>query len=391
MMRKKALFVLLFITPFAIFFGRKYLLAEKNVQLNYEDVKEKAISLSYEWLNPSWSMRELEQNCPALFESMKQVDRKFLRCNPEYLKCRFKNSFVDFKSERYPQLGYLPIYKSLAQNSTYPARGIELTLKIKDQEQKIFLENECRKVYLPQRRYLYLHSDTKQKWYWDNFNRHIYVDQFMIRNQDIFEWKTVTQQPYTSTDQPYAPATNLSLTEMKNYCSFVGSHLLQAHIYDAAAIYPKQPDESKPESITAGPYPWSTKKLSEELFQYQKNPKRPLKVDKVCTHLMSKECALYHQTLFGNQAFSSWSGMNDLMNGVSEVFDNPIEPHRNVAFFDKQLPATSTYFQLGKRIHWDEEDRNERNFPELETHLEINWPIGLGFRCMTYDWEAKNK
>jgi len=277
MMRKKALLALLFITPVAIFYGQKFLLTEKNVQLNYETVKEKAILVSNEWLNPTWGKRELEQNCPSLFQEMNQVDEGYLRCNPEYLKCRFQNNTkdwnIDFFSEKFPQLGYSPIYKSLSHNTAYPIKGLELALVINDQKQLIFLENECRKIYLPQRRYLYLHSDIKEKWYWDNFKRFIYIDQYMVRNQDIKEWLTVTAQVVRENLKKYAPATELTIQEMKNYCSFVGGHLLQAHIYDAAAIYPKQPDDPKPETITAGPYPWTTNRMSEELFLFQKNPK----------------------------------------------------------------------------------------------------------------------
>jgi len=391
MMRKKALLALLFITPFAIFYGQKFLLSEKNVQLNYQTVKEKALLVSNEWLNPSWGKRELEQNCPSLFQKMSQVDERYLRCNPEYLKCRFKDTGkawkVDFFSEKFPQLGYSPVFKSLSHNTSYPSKGLEMALVINDQRQMIFLENECRKVYLPQRRYLYLHSDIKEKWYWDNFKRFIYIDQYMVRNQEVKEWQIVTGQAVQSELKTYAPATHLSLSEMKNYCSFVGGHLLQAHIYDAAAVYPKQPNDPKPDSITVGPFPWTTKRMSEELFLFQKNPKRPFKIEKICAHMNSQECSQFHQILYSNQAFSSWSDMSDIMNGVSEVLDNPIEPEKNVVFFDQQLSSASPYFQLGKRIHWDEQEKEERNFPELESFPEFKWPLPLGFRCMYYSWE----
>ena len=116
MMRKKTLLLLFITLCLTIFYGLKLNMADKKVQLNYESLKEKAQLLSNEWKNPTWGREELEQNCPVLAEQMQKVDLKFLRCNPLYLKCRFKNKnsnwYFDFHSEAFPHLGYLLLFIS---------------------------------------------------------------------------------------------------------------------------------------------------------------------------------------------------------------------------------------------------------------------------------------
>lgn len=360
---------------------------DKKIQLNYSQLVPILNFLSNEWTSPSWNEREVEQNCPILFQKMAHVGMELLRCNPEYLKCRVSKMPFDIQVEFGDKsgIGFNPVWRLYSNSQEIPHSGILITLKKENFAKEIVLEDECHKVYLPQRRYRYIHSDQKELWYWDNFNRHIYIDRFMVNNQKIQTFNVVRGKKFEDPKElAYMPATNVKLDDMKAYCFARGGHLLQAHVYDAATVYPKDTNEPRPETITLSPYPWSSNYKTEPLFKWQEG-KSASKPKEICQRLRSSDCQ-QHQKYIGANNFETWMGLGDIMNGYSEVFDNPIEPNRNVQLFDVGLESKSRFFSLFNKIEWDNQDLEERNF-EVENIEDKNiWPLKLGFRCMYYEF-----
>ena len=81
----------------------------------------------------------------------------------------------------------------------------------------------------------------------DNFNQDIFIDKFRVTFRDIVEWKASLRLAYKIPDtfSPPDSAFGLTLEEMKNYCSFKGKQLLQAHIWDAATYIPQDISDNR--------------------------------------------------------------------------------------------------------------------------------------------------
>lgn len=373
-----------------LWYIRETKISDKNIQLNYLDMKPVLALLSEEWLSPSWSMEKVEQNCPSLFQEMKGVGSELLRCNPLYLKCRFQNEKLNslkLEFNDFQNLGFTPVSKLKSSRSLLPHQGMSVDLILGDKKQKVYLENECHKVYLPQRRYRYMHSDENEKWYWDNFNRRVYIDRYMVSNFWVKVWKATLGQSYGYDENLFSPATNLTLEEMKKFCFSRGGHLLQAHYYDAAAMFPKNTEDPRPESITLSYFPWTTKNKTEPLFLWQEN-KLKTAPKNICDRLRSSDCQ-QHQVYVAGNKFETWAGLGDILNGYSEVVDNPIEPNRNLSFFDYSQSSKSKYLRLGVRVEWDGKDFGKDHF-KIENIDEFDiQKIKVGFRCMYYDFGFK--
>ncbi|MBF0314387.1 MAG: hypothetical protein HQK52_13300 [Oligoflexia bacterium] len=367
-----------------------------------------------------------EINCPDELSLPPALDDIYFRCNPNYLQCFFsgnagnKNPVVIFNSSSgqtltiaplaiYPAKSsyssaprfYTILSKSNSSERPIPNYAIKMTLAVKEYPQytmEILLEDSCHSTYLPNS--IYASPNTsKGAWFWDNYQRHIFVDKFMASYRDIVEWIE-----YGNGDNTIAipssrefwsfPATSLTPKQMHAYCAFRGKQLLEAHIYDAATYYyalseqaKQRPSEIDKElaythakELLQNPYPWCENKIDSFVFKLQQdlerlkrmhpqkrfgilNNLRSLHPDTIidrylsldnCQNLFARECAEYYYFPVYSSNGTSWSGLYQILGGFPEYFRNPILSKENLKISSFYLSINSPWQALGKRAYWDE-------------------------------------
>ena len=327
-----------------------------------------------------WSL--VQDQCFKDLGLSQKFDLTLLRCNPILLECihRFgKNLPFKLKSfEEFDGKIYRQITKSNSSYRGLSETGINLTLMDDETNQslQLFLVDNCHEVYLEQRAYAYGQPpETKDAvdYRFDNFNRHLYLDNRLVANFEINDWITFGNPDFTkglkksSGDDLFMPATTLTKIQMENYCSYKGKQLMLAHFFDAATFLPMDMEEKIPKNNQRSPYYW-TKKSSD------------FKPD--CKTIYSKNCV----NKFGyqiNVIGPSWAGLNDSMGGVFEAFRNPIDPDSNLKASSFYFDAFSSWHKLGFRAGWDGEGFQLRNFDFRGLNpYNVSETFKVGFRCM---------
>jgi hypothetical protein len=267
------------------------------------------------------------------------------------------NNFLDKKS-------------FIIKNSTfqYPTYVYTLEDLLSKETLKVSLSDQCHELYLEPKVYSYGEAPAKKvklDYQFDLINRHIYFDQHLVTNSEVNEWikydESATQNLKMELrgNNLFLPASNLTLRQMQNYCSFKGKQLMLAHVFDAATFLTQEKNRS--------PYYW-TKKNKE--------------VDFGCDLIFTEECMTEKKWKI-NSTSPSWAGLYDALGGVPEVFRNPVDPESNLKASSFYFPKNSGWHRLGFRAHWDGEGNSLRNFDFKginPNQMENNYQVG--FRCM---------
>jgi hypothetical protein len=309
--------------------------------------------------------RDLAVDCPEFFteKSAKIVD--YLRCNPDVIGCLSKTRALD---------------ASVALEK----KGKGWRLSLQGTELEIELAPTCHEAFLPRRRYG-LEREGQSTLPWDNFNRTIFVDRYLVTERDIRIWaheKKVEGVKVAESPEDFPkPATHLTLAQMKNYCFDQHKHLMNAFIYDAVTFHPSDTENPEARGLNQSPVPWTRKGPRDQVVSYLEG-RVPFDVS-FCSRIRSSECKESPTPEFYTALFSTWMGMNQVMMGWHEVMDNPDNPALNLAATSERWPLASPWQKLGKRGHWSGEGFTEKDF-DFDGPLDPP-PSGVVFRCMRYE------
>lgn len=226
--------------------------------------------------------------------------------------------------------------------------------------------------------------------FWDNFHRHFYIDRHLVTSREIKEWLEFTHQDdvlnhmnHNEMEHDDQPATQLSLRQQKAYCTFRGKKLLTAPLFDAATFYRSGVELQNEWQRSL--YPWGNTPLAkmDKLLENQ------------CRFVFSKECLRLTDTTYSLDNIS-WMGIFQIMGGVPESLDNPIDPFFNLKASSYFTMQNSAWNQLGVRMHWNGKMMDEQEWQNLHSVLGEEVPFGynhhdplpIGFRCYFDESEA---
>ena len=359
-------------------------------------------------LQARWEQGDLENfysrkkfQCPKLIFNSELVDSEFFKCNPNYLEC-FLQGKTGIETDLIHQIDdkkyKVEFIKKGQQFVEVTANdSVQLQIKVSGLIEKplmVELKNTCRDTYLPQRIYS-AGAKGEDRYLWDNFSRHIYVDRFYVSNQDVYFWNKTHPgmgEIPVITDPRYwfFPSTNLTLRQRKHFCKSYGKQLLQSHVLDAASFIPSNIDEPRNKFIYKHPYPWSKKSKSEFLSIAQEKRDYEL-TPSDCTKVNIKGCDKIVPYKFYSTNTASWVGMYFPLGDYLEVVENKFNSFQNLKASSFYFGAESKWHEIGKRAHWDGEgmDLSHFSFKESLEDKDIETPQGVNklqvaFRCMKY-------
>jgi hypothetical protein len=359
----KRIFIFVTLSLFvAIFFLRKtqwdnpeYFVRKKTILLN---LTKSAQELHRIWFDGEDSREwgKVRNQCLQKYGITDGFDESMLRCHPLLLEC--VNQFLDKKP-----------FKIVNTTFQYPNYIFTLSDNSDTEKIDVALTDTCHEIYLEQGVYSYGEAPkdhSVEDYQFDNFNRYIYFDQHLVTNSEINEWlkfdKSATTEGIkveTVGNNLFLPATNLSLKQMTNYCSYNGKQLMLAHFFDAATFFSQD--------RTRSPYYW-TKKRNEN--------------NQSCDYIFSKDCLNLKKWRI-NINSPSWAGLSDSLGGVTEAFRNPIDFESNLKASSYYFPKNSSWHRLGFRAHWDGEGLSLRNFDFKGIDVNNTYDkFQVGFRCM---------
>lgn len=331
-------FLILVLGVFAYVYFSKSSMAQK------EDIFTQSMEKIQKDLERRWLLGDLENSidsgqlkCNDLELNSSLVHSSFFECNAFYLDCylsshlaqkelsqKINSHQVNFSYETYRFDNHSNFIIQLKEN--YSKKRIQLRFR-----------NTCRDTYLVQNNYrsgVY----SKDGHVWDNYYRNIFVDKSYITNLDIYIWKNKNLN--IKSNNLYKPATDLTKAQMKKFCSHRKSHLLQAHVLDAASYIPSSAGS---DYIYLFPFPWTKKRdLS------------GIKTNKLCNHFIFKECKKY---IYHSPYSPSWSGIFHTLGSYQELVDSKFE-NTEVKLSSRQLIRNSRSHQLGFRVRNNESYKN---------------------------------
>lgn len=348
-------------------------------------------------------VRDIWQEAPAQFacghlKKLVDVDLIYFKNNPEYLDCflskgkilvRHQGRNFYLRAKKLSNGRYLQVVaRSLDPRPFIPLYGVYFELMIDSEPRQLslsfILEPNELEVELPQRLYAYGEFRERDDWRFDTFNRNILIDKFLVSYRDIAEWvyldkKSAFAQKVsfpTSKLEWVKPASGLSVEQMQAFCAFRGKQLMPAHLFDAATFVPVDIEESRPQKVVRGPYPWTYQRK----LQFTDRPFDP----QFCQQIYSAECIGQAAYEFFDTRQTSWIGMAQILGGYFEYLVNPLFPAQNIKASSFYLSYQSTWHQLGKRLSWDELGFGYAHFEwPNDTLLQGEYSkYKIGFRCM---------
>ena len=395
-------------------------------------------------LKNRWALGDIEDEfrkgkfkCPLEIGDPAHTNSSYLRCNPNYIQCFFSgkagetSNFFDVKKNGktwrvrareifapLPRFGesrryYQVVTRALTEGEEVPSWGVMISLFVEGYENysmNVVLEDVCSDTYLPQRAYPYGMADEatnlegalpykkKKDWSWDNLDRHIYVDKYLVSTRDVVEWidaDSVAAKEMSGWSVPPTtgwwsrPASGLTYDQMRKYCVFRGKQLLEAHIMDAASFFPQE--KQIPDFFLRNPYPWTPR--AKESFLNKTGKGEIVPTTKDCSRAYVKECQSITPFEYHSNDAASWMEIYATLGGYLEAVRNPVYPLKNLKASSFYFAAASTWHQVGRRALWDGQGFRLPNFSWVDTGnpLEQDEPVPgqdefkVGFRCMKFD------
>lgn len=372
-----------------------------NTKAEANEWMKSFLELEHIWKNgpDEKNMAELKQNCREIWGDLTQVDRSYLRCNPDVLNClgREKKEFEGTKATLIPREKdkYYRVFKNHKGALSY-----EVSLAANKMTQSIYLSlsSDCRRVYLPPRLYALGPAPSagqKENLFWDNKNRQIFIDRNLVSVRDLKDFlvliSDVEYKDLLSTEEKKVigdivekknaatPVLEFPMTLQYKYCAVMGGQLLSAEVYDAATFIPFDLNEKFPQHISRAPYPWSKRKTGVFLNEKESTPSSD-----DCARAYVYECRGKHLMINFEALSNSWIGMRNILGHEMESLRNAISPRKNVALSSKYFSKDSSWHQLGLRGFWNGEGRDYRNFNFglSDPVSEFKDSFDIGFRCM---------
>jgi hypothetical protein len=296
-----------------------------------------------------WGM--VRKQCLKKFGITEAFDESLLRCHPFLIAC------VDEFLSKNP-------VKIKNSSYNYPAYIYTLVDQESHEQLKVSLSDQCHELYLEPKIYTYgLSIKGAEDFQFDNFNQHLYFDQHLVTNSEISEWNkydSLSDVKFQANgNNLFLPATQLTLKQMHNFCSFKGKQLMLSSLFDAATFLTQDK--------TRSPFYWTKKQKEQNIG---------------CDFIYSQEC-LKDKKWKINSSPPSWAGLYDSMGGVFEVTRNTIDSESNLKVSSFYFPKNSPWHRLGFRAYWDGEGNSQRNFNFKGIDpVNSDDKFQVGFRCM---------
>ncbi len=440
-MKRKKLIILLGLTVLIALlavggwkFRTDYYLPKRDAELWAEramasQVLQRAVDQVEKWWfkgdqDGLWEHGEL--TCLDLLGESTNASDIFLRCNPSFLQCYFGQGRTlkieygtkfftvmlspDYQTTHGKSRIYQVTNRSMSNNPYAFNSGIRIKLKIKefpDYSQEVFLEDSCHEAILPQRKYAYGPSiKGVQDFLWDSIGRLMVFDRYLVTERDVRDWadfvklpKTLDERIRQSVRAPSRPAVTLSPSEMQSFCEYKGKTLMSALVFDAASFFPLRLNDPLPEFVSRGPYPWGHREKDSFVYKITQGDLSQINQQN-CQMLYARDCGNVAPWKSFSRDSSSFAGLFQILGGVMEYLDNPLEPELNLKASSVYFPFVSSWHRLGVRAHWDGEGHRRENFFMFDSaggkrkQVPLDLPYNVenfevGFRCMREIWEER--
>jgi hypothetical protein len=404
-MRRKIIFsvctILLFVSAIVGYDRYQYFsqLKKLDAKLNLEALVHGSEILSQLWFQGSVSKKHAfyDQDCKKLFPSS-----EINKCNYSRINC-----FIESKKAR------LAIYKgksilvkklkgtyvrkklrSLEKERPFPVAAAIVRLFVESDPEEYLdftFEENCKKVYLPQR--VYSTVVKKEKKYWDNLEDHIFIDKFPVSYRDIFVFNSSYPNEAINVELPKEsfkmdlPATNLKIDQMKKYCKLHGEEILGHHVYEAASFFPDLQLKKTEKPLFHFPYPLARKRKMSFLHLAQKlKGSSFIFLEKYCEEVFTKECLKYGNLTRYLSSGVSWVGLYQTLGGHMEVLQDKFSDKYLVKISSQLFNASSKNHKLGRYVEWDGVESQIHRLDWGKDNKEIDQKkISVAFRCMKYE------
>lgn len=313
-------------------------------------------------------------NCPDEIVHDKSVGRSYYQCNPHFWQCYWQEGVKTYPSIEIGIFGQTfhiiakPSFDPIPQFSTshryyklFSRKGEDFPLsygyivdimvkEIPGFSQPMILADTCRDTFLPQRIYAYgkVKDKRDEGFLWDNFDRNIFIDRFYVTNRQVNEWRVLSGQPIVSDRKKWPEPAFIPKKEQIEYCAFYGKRLLEAKLFDAAAMTPGELKNPLSRTFARPETPWQRDLSKTFLGMSRINP------DYQLTPL---DCQLAEVQGCPSRYFTTdsatWMGMNYALGFYPESLVNEIEPTKNLKKSSRFLAQASPWHELGSYDVWD--------------------------------------
>ncbi len=314
--------------------------------------------------------------CDSEILHEKMTGRSYYQCNPHFWQCFWEGGVKERPSLELDLFGQtfhvisrpafaplLPIseksrFIQLIQRKSPDIGlnyGYQIEVEVKEipgKVQSMILTDTCRDTYLPQRIYGYSKpKDKRDKGFlWDNFDRNLFIDRFYVTNRQVNEWRLLLgEAKLLEQDRRNWPKPALlSLKDQNAYCEFFGKRLLEAKLFDAAAMSPSDLKNTTPDTVYRPDTPWQRDLSKTFLGVARINP------DYQLTPL---DCQLAEVQGCSERYFTTdsatWMGMNYALGFFPESLDNNINPSQNLKKSSRFFAPGSPWHELGVLSSWE--------------------------------------
>ena len=313
--------------------------------------------------------------CPDEISPDESVGRSYYQCQPHFWQCFWSQGTSEYPSLEVDLFGQtfhvaarpvfdaIPAYSNALRFYQWFKRdepglavnyGMKVELEVREirgLSQPMILTDSCRDTFLPQRIYGYgqVKDRREEGFIWDNFNRNIFLDKFYVTNQQVNDWRVLTNEisKVVSDRKLWPKPALLSLDEQKNYCAFYGKRVLEAKLFDAATMSPSDLKNPLPEKVMRPDTPWQRDHSKTFLGMSRINPDYQL-TPLDCQLAQIKGC---QETYFTTDS-ATWMGFHFALGFYPEALVNSIDPRQNLKQSSRFLQASSEWHELGKLTHW---------------------------------------
>lgn len=309
--------------------------------------------------------------CDAEIVHDNSVGRSYYQCNPHFWQCYWQKGVnqnpvieVDLFGQTFhvaAKASFDPVSQISSQpryhksfKRTHPefpqvsGELVELEVReIRGLTQPMVLVDSCRDTYLPQR--IYGYGKAQEGLVWDNFDRHLFLDRFYVTNRQVNEWRILTGEAgKIESDRKKWPLPALvSAKEQADYCAFYGKRVLEAKLFDAAAMSPSDLKNPLPDRVLRPETPWQRDVSKTFLGMSRINP------DYQLTPL---DCQLAQVQGCKEKYFSTdsatWMGLHFTLGFNPEHLVNHVNPKLNLKLSSRKLAPASPWHELGKLSTW---------------------------------------
>ena len=352
---------------------------------SYDNLYKSSVLLSRIWHQGDYADLSSENTCSSFLDLSKLYGHRVFQCNPYFLNCLISESHL-FKDIRFKGESFAERFRPVHFHDFPQVQTMGFLVELSDNNKtvEVILPSLCHEVGLPQKKFSLDHKSNKL---WDATGREIYVDKFQVSKGDILYSQALLEGVRLPEEMPsdfFEVMANLNRLEMNEYCHSLGKEVLTSHVLDAMSFYYVKIEQEDFERLILPPFPWSKRVDSGFLYEAQ-GPNEYLPSLDNCTLVYTRECLDDYKKYLYHPLSPTWSGIFQVLGGVPEYVNNLISPRQNIRASSFYFPATSEVHELGKRVYWDGQANEQRNFnwgfynPKL-TDDEDEFKVA--FRCM---------